>query len=342
MQIPFFNKISLGKIIIIGGLIFLLSVSLVFVLGSLEKGKLKSSHLPPGKLIDMGGYKLHLNCQGEGLPVVILEAGQGGFSLSWNSVFAKISKFNRVCVYDRAGYGWSERKNGKIHPARDLRSLLVKAGETGPYLLVGHSLGGIFVRSFASLYPKEVVGLILVDPANEEMIMQAPEIFKKSFRAMLTNRAKEMDLVILFNQIGLLALSPTSIPPHPDLPDNAQDTYRALLAFDDKFFITYIEELNQFEKILDDFSKENSAVKQSNIPLYVLTTGKFPTPPELIVDAITRSQINSLWFNLHQKLVKNSVGSRFIKVENSGHSIQTDQPEIVVNLIKQMLEDKKK
>ena len=126
---------------------------------------------PPGKLISIGGHRMHLNCTGTGSPTVVVEYGVGDFSTDWVLVQNAVSKFARICTYDRAGYAWSEpgplpRTYPQIN--LELHELLAAAGEHGPYVLVGHSFGGPLIRSYTALYPKEVAGLLLVDTVHED------------------------------------------------------------------------------------------------------------------------------------------------------------------------------
>src|SRR3954447_21057168 len=124
---------------------------------------------PPGRLFDIGGWRLHLNCTGEARtsqPAVILEAGAGDFSVDWSLVQPGVARFARVCSYDRAGSGWSElgpRPRTMTQIAYELHSLLGKAGERPPYVLVGHSFGGWLVRLYQLRYPADVAGVVLVD-----------------------------------------------------------------------------------------------------------------------------------------------------------------------------------
>ena len=126
---------------------------------------------PPGKLVDVGGRKMHLHCTGsQGRhPTVILEAGASSFWIDWSPVHPKIAKSDRVCSYDRARMGWSDV--GPMDTAdsivRDLRTLLSLANEKGPYIMVGASMGGIYVRVFQMRHPEEVVGMMLIDPTHE-------------------------------------------------------------------------------------------------------------------------------------------------------------------------------
>ncbi|HHY55514.1 MAG TPA: alpha/beta fold hydrolase [Chloroflexi bacterium] len=124
----------------------------------------------PGQLVDVGGHRLHLHCMGEGSPTVILEAGWGSFSSDWSLVQPLMASQTRVCAYDRAGSGWSDVGPLPRTPERiatELHTLLHNAGESGPFVLVGHSLGGRYVRMYAALHPDEVAGLVLVDARHE-------------------------------------------------------------------------------------------------------------------------------------------------------------------------------
>jgi pimeloyl-ACP methyl ester carboxylesterase len=125
---------------------------------------------PPGKLVDLGGHHLHVNCTGRGNPTVVVENGLGDFSFEWFLVQSRVSTFSRICTYDRAGYAWSDpgpkpRTFAQIN--LELRDALSKLGERGPFVLVGHSYGGPVIRNFAAAYPNQVTGMVLVDAAFE-------------------------------------------------------------------------------------------------------------------------------------------------------------------------------
>lgn len=126
---------------------------------------------PPGRLVDVGSARLHLDCRGSGSPTVVLEAGAMGFAATWGWVQPEVARTTRVCAYDRAGMGWSSASSAPRSAttvARELRAALDAAGERGPYVLVGHSLGSVFAEVFAATYPAEVAGLVLVDPAHHD------------------------------------------------------------------------------------------------------------------------------------------------------------------------------
>ena len=120
----------------------------------------------PGRLVDVGGHRLHLNCTGSGSPTVVLEPGHGEVSSAMAWITAEVAQDSRVCVYDRAGTGWSDPANGlqdAVQTATDLHTLLDRANVPGPYVLAGHSFGGLYVLTFAAQYPDQVAGLVLLD-----------------------------------------------------------------------------------------------------------------------------------------------------------------------------------
>ncbi len=124
---------------------------------------------PPGRLIDIGGRKLHLHCTGNGSPAVILMAGGGAFSIDWSLVQPKVAQDTRVCSYDRAGLAWSDpgpADETVEQTVSDLHALLRNAGEKGPYLLVGASVGGIYIQAYQREFPKEVAGLVFSNSSN--------------------------------------------------------------------------------------------------------------------------------------------------------------------------------
>jgi pimeloyl-ACP methyl ester carboxylesterase len=135
---------------------------------------------PPGRLVDVGGWRLHLYCVGErrpGSPAVILEAGLGDFSVEWALVQPHVAPFARVCSYDRAGDGWSDLGP---HPRTmrqivyELHTALDRAGEPAPFVLVGHSYGGVLARVYQRTYPDDVAALVLVEPGLDDPARLTP------------------------------------------------------------------------------------------------------------------------------------------------------------------------
>jgi pimeloyl-ACP methyl ester carboxylesterase len=179
----------------------------------------------PGEMVDVGGHRLHINCLGEGSPTVVLEAGGGYTSVEWSAwVQPEVSKHTRVCAYDRAGMGWSEPEPGYTDAeqiARELHSLLREAGEEGPYVLIGHSLGGLYSRVYADRYPEEVAGMVLVDSSHPD---QFEHLGLESALAMNKVAGVVGPPLALIGIPRLLDL----LPPSPELPRLQREQRRSL------------------------------------------------------------------------------------------------------------------
>lgn len=176
------NRLLKGlKRFFMGLLVFLFVLSLTGMLYQTAAAEAdKRNFPPPGNLIDVGGFKMHIHCEGAGSPTVILEAMSGGGSPYWGWVQPEITKKTRVCAYDRAGFYWSEsdpEPQTLARTVRNLHTLLVNANIEGPYVLVGHSIGGLYVRQFAEDYPEQTAGLVLLDTGHPEQFQQYPELF---------------------------------------------------------------------------------------------------------------------------------------------------------------------
>jgi pimeloyl-ACP methyl ester carboxylesterase len=180
---------------------------------------------PPGQLVDVGGYRLHIYCTGEGGPTVILDALFPGTVSNWAWVQPEIARTTRVCSYDRAGLGWSDRgpePRDARQEARELHVLLTRAAIPGPYVLVGHSLGGLSVRMFADLYPDEVAGMALIEGTD-------PDAWKRLGKPEGVGVDHNMLVVAPFvERIGVLRLGLfPGYSPDPDLPPRQRMELRA-------------------------------------------------------------------------------------------------------------------
>ena len=164
----------------------------------------KVRYRPPGKIITVNGRRMHIRSIGAGRTTVVLETGLGGISSGWAWIQPEIAKFARVISYDRLGLGWSEPGKGAVTARRiagQLHDLLRVAGEKGPYVLVGHSMGGLFIRKFAELYAGEVVGMVLVDACHPDQYVRSSAI-RKHMQAGFT-MLRKIQLPAMFGFIRL-------------------------------------------------------------------------------------------------------------------------------------------
>jgi pimeloyl-ACP methyl ester carboxylesterase len=216
----------------------------------------------PGKLVDVGSYRLHIDCLGAGSPTVVLENGSGDSMLEWMSVQPEIAKFARVCAYDRAGLGWSDPDSAPRTTegvTRDLHALLANAGIAPPYVLVGHSMGGFFVSRYAAQYPDEVVGAVLVDPAGPGQNKIFPAEFMRA-----------IDPFYFHDRIASLT-APMGLPRIMGWcsPDYAPPQYRSQLAMVDcapKTFDAAVAEDDYRKNGADDLSQWPAQGSLGNIP----------------------------------------------------------------------------
>lgn len=256
-----------------------------------------------GAAIDIGGRALWLSCTGEGKVTVILEAGLGADRRSWVAVQPAVAQFTRVCSYDRAGLGQSDpaptpRTSQDV--VQDLHQLLQKAGESGPYILVGHSFGGLHVRLFAHAYPAEVIGLVLVDAVHEEWWSRAAAL----------------------------------------LPPPAADDSPRLQNFRQFMTVEYADPAKTAEgiDIPATVAQLQQAGSLGDTPLLVLVAG-IPTVLAPGLPPALESQLNHLLQQtLPEELLARSSLSIRLPVEDSGHNIPQEQPDAVVVAIRTMLD----
>lgn len=291
----------------------------------------------PGRLVDIGGYKLHLHCTGQGSPTVILDTGLGSPATSWVLVQREISKLTRVCNYDRAGYGFSDfgplpRTSEKI--ADELHSLLGNASEMGPYILVGHSFGGLNVRNFEHKYPSNVAGLILVDAASEESLnstlwMSVWQPYKKA-------SSVTREFARLVARLGIGRLFSPDIFSDTSFSSEEQSAINSSL-FSTKLMLTTIDEFQAFVQSLDEAKKSCGPI--GNKPLMVIEAGKRKNTdffPFLKTEEEAQT-MKQEWNSYQRNLAKLSLRSTHLIAKDSAHRIPYEQPDIIIDAIKEMI-----
>lgn len=288
-----------------------------------------------GKSIDIGGRSLNIFCSGSGEPTVIFDSGAGQPGYVWSRIQTEIAKSNRACWFDRAGLGWSDEgpfPRTAVATSRDLHELLQRAHIAAPYILVGHSLGGLNARVFTAMYRSEVAGLVLVDAAHEDEPRRAPPF-------MLGKTAPRWAWHPLWTiahaakAIGLLRL----IAPRVNIPANpsqaSADQILAALRAQPKSVATLFDPSGP-----DSYQQAEQSGTFGELPLIVLTRGKTGTNPhpsemDRQFDAYTQ-----VWMHeIQPKLARlSSIGEQVI-VPESGHDIPREAPQAIITAITKVI-----
>jgi len=254
----------------------------------------------PGEKIDVGGYNLYLDCKGTGSPTVILESGLEGDVVTWKLVHPEVAKFTRVCRYDRAGLAHSDYgptpRDAEL-TSQDLHTLLSKANTAPPYILVGHSFGGLLIRRYAFDYPDEVTGMIFVDSLQEDWWDEA--------------------LALLPSDSSSNSASLASFRLY--LTDGWRDPSSNFEAMDIPKVVEQVRETGNF----------------GDMPITVLTAGKFNVlnpglPPEL------ESALANLFHEEQSRLAALSAVGTQIVIPDSGHNMPRENPQAIIDAIQNM------
>jgi len=279
----------------------------------------------PGQLVDIGGYKLHIYCIGHGSPTVILDAGLGDSFTSWQKVQAQIAKFTRVCSYDRAGIGYSDSsprpRTSRIF-AEELHQLLQNAPVPSPYILVGHSMGGFDVRLYARSYRSDVAGMVLVDSSHPEQ--------QKRFPPALN----DLDATWLREQEFFEFAMPFGVPRLLGFCGN-DDAVRAV----ECNFHTARESVEELKAISESAAQTAAAGSLGDMPLVVLSHDPEMPQPDMPEDLV--KPFNDTWQQMQEELAQLSTRSKRVVARNSGHYIQLDRPDLVIEAVRSVVEQER-
>uniref|UniRef100_UPI00403F1924 alpha/beta fold hydrolase n=1 Tax=Paenibacillus sp. FSL W8-0426 TaxID=2921714 RepID=UPI00403F1924 len=311
-------------------LLFFCSVLVVIGAGFLYEwyasSQAKDDFPPPGKLVEAGGYKLHIHKQGNGSPTIIMEAGSGETSLSWRDIPSELARHATVVTYDRAGYAWSEaapteRTGANI--VQELHLALQNEGIDGPYVMVGHSLGGMYARLFTQMYSNEVQGLVLIDarPEDDERNTKAllqQDHFKGNPPAALLSLLKLSGSFRLFPDFMLEGL----------VAEQDRDAFINVIATP-SFFRAKEEEGNLAYTTEDAIRGQ----KLGSIPVRVIARGLPQNYAQAGISTEVGHQLEAIWQAGQRNMMNLSSDSKLIIAEQSGHMVIHDEPELVVKTI---------
>jgi pimeloyl-ACP methyl ester carboxylesterase len=290
---------------------------------------------PPGRLIDVGGRKLHVNCSGPSDtagrsertgPTVVLEAGASSFAIDWSLVQPAIARSYRVCSYDRAGSGWSDPRTDVETPARivaDLHDALGAAGEKPPYVMVGASAGGLYVRLYQLDHPDEIVGLVLVDPSTEDRLFT---MYQQRAVAIGALTAEQLASTMPTATVPLPSRTPQTGAPFDRLP---MDLYQLRITIDQRLIASMpasvsaeiVREASEGQRaalarLLESRARADNPMR--NVPVIVLTRGQ--NAGQGLADT-------------HAGLARLSTNSRHEVVSTAGHDIHLFTPSVVIRAI---------
>lgn len=291
----------------------------VFALGSrslaleLPAPELES---PPGIMVELGSHRLHIHCTGEGSPAVVFESGLGGTSLDWSRVQPAVSAFTRACSYDRAGYGWSEPGPSPRHAVRlaaELDRLLLFAGVPPPYVLVGHSFGGLTVRILAARREQMVTGLVLVDAVHERQFQHMKAAGVHTPTAPTGRR--------------FVITNPGIVP--EGLPESVKPLARRLAAMPKAVRTLY----GELEWMRTSAWQVGSIHRVPDAPVIVLSRG--PRSGDASSESI---RLDGAWLDLQQHLAGSMNDGALRVVGDSGHHIHLDRPEQVVAAVRALVD----
>jgi pimeloyl-ACP methyl ester carboxylesterase len=289
---------------------------------------------PTGQLVDIGGRKLHIHCTGKGSPTVIVENGGAAFSFDWELVQPEVARFTRICTYDRAGYAWSDvgpKFDTFDQSVRDLHVLLAKGNIPGPYVMVGHSLGGLLVRFYQRTYPGDVVGMLLVDSSHEESFQQVgpkvvriPELTADQYKALIdegkANRPTNPEPDLVPERI---------FPPYDKLPAHFQTLHlwalRKVLPLVKTWGLDLQYDLSRLQN-----ARAHNPHSLGQMPLVVLTASDFSA---VQVPGMTAEKARQDHLRLQEDLASLSTDSGHVMLAGCGHEIYLYKPAVVVQSI---------
>ncbi len=279
-----------------------------------------------GQLIDVGGHRLHLLSKGTEGPTVVIEQGAGGPSIAWFGLQEEIAQFARVCIYDRAGYQWSDSVPGARSledRVKDLYALLVKAAVPGPYVLVAHSYGGFLVRLFAREHRESVAGLVLIDTPDEGVY------FRREALSRYSQIAWMLGVMKLLSAVGLPRLLTRWLARRDnDLPSPVSGQVNSGMVRSE-YFAAARDDIASLKRASPWLREPGALGMLGDLPVVVITHGQsFPGPFAVLEKS---------WREGQQRLAALSTNSELIVADRANHMIQHNDPEIVVDAIRRVV-----
>jgi len=314
------RKFRVLLLTVFGGIFTLLAIGLVYQAQATTRDA--EAYPPNGRMIDVGGYALHIQCEGEGSPTLVVESGSGTWSLMWAHLLPRLAERTRTCVYDRAGYGWSE-SSGKPHTAAnsadDLHAVLTNAQITPPYVLVGHSSGGWVERVFQDRFTNEVVGVVLAEASHPEQWGRLPASF-------IEGANRQAQLLNMMTSLAPFGLPRLLVPDDPYLSDDLQPAYHAAMGLGRSY-----EALgSEFGQVIVSGQQAAQTGNLGDIPLAVVSAENSLQAFAVIDPNLPFDEANRVWRTLQEELAALSTHSVHLVSTRGDHYIHATDPDLVL------------
>jgi pimeloyl-ACP methyl ester carboxylesterase len=291
---------------------------------------------PPGKLVDIGKRNIQLDCRGTGSPTVVFESGLDMFgSLSWSLVHDEVAKTTRACAYSRAGIMWSDPRDSHQNAktvADDLHHTLSIAGEHAPFVLVGHSLGGLYIMTYTKYFSQEVVGLVFVDAAHPEQMQRSNVVINTNWSKIIELRDR---VGAALNWTGVVRVVANTYPKMSNLPDSVDLAVKAYTAN------SLGNMFKEMDAKVETLAEAGTFRQLGDRPLFVLTAMAPWTEQFLAYWQISASQAKQ-YLDIKKQMSNEqatwSSHSQHQLVPDANHYIQLDRPDIVIAAVRSVVE----
>jgi pimeloyl-ACP methyl ester carboxylesterase len=325
----------------------LVAVVLLILLGGVgyeqaARSRVAATHPPPGRLVTVGERALHLDCRGTGSPTVLFEAGlDGNGSLAWSAVHDSVAATTRACAYDRAGIMWSgpvrtDEVRDAATVAADLGALLDAAAERGPFVVVGHSLGGPYAQLFTAARPADVAGVVLVDASHPDQDAR----LRPAVGDVMGTLSAQMGMAKLLAATGGMRLF--LLPDSTQFPGFPPASLAVAGVFQPQGMAAVMAEASALAASMGQARDVTARATHpfGDRPLVVLTALRPMNAAERAPMGLSEPQgvaMRAIWDTLHVEEAAWSTRGRLVRIPDSGHYVQFDRPDLVIGAVREVV-----
>ena len=293
----------------------------------------------PRRTVDVGGFRIHMWSDGTGAPPVVMEAGTWDMALTWAWVLPNLATFTNAIAYDRAGVGWSDpspRARTAAAMVDELITLLDATDVDPPYVLVGMSFGGLIAKLLAYRHPDRVAGLVFVDAAHEDQFIRAPDEIRDALGPMTAMQLEQLRQLIGLTSGGQREQVKAMLPIDPSLPPSVAAVYRDLMSSETSLRAM----LDEMEHLEESQEQVRAARKPTvgDIPLIAIRHAEMSSLAGMGISESAITDYEQTWQELQEELAALSPRGRVVVAPQGGHAVHQDQPDLVVEAIREVVE----